>query len=179
MAHNMVLMMQAIGLGGLYFGGLNSSSVMGSPTMKDVKGLGFTFIENEKWIVPNPVGLDGFYEGHCPPYYKDMREAVDAVLERKFGPEGAYHPDDNGPWKNASKVKATVKPYSDEIVNCISEVAEYVLEKYGKFPGTIPTMVIPGFVQAHHIDTEYYDHNYKSGSYLKSHAEHMANWHQD
>ena len=43
-------------------------------------------------------------EGYCPPHYSDMRAAVDAVCERKFGPGGPFHPDTPGPWKNSSKV---------------------------------------------------------------------------
>ncbi|HKJ60156.1 MAG TPA: hypothetical protein VKA37_13075 [Halobacteriales archaeon] len=180
MAHNVVLAMQAIGLGGLYFGGLNQQSVLGSPAMEGVDGFGFTFVEDDDWVLPNPVGLDGVFEGLCPPYYPDMRAAVDAFVERKFGAGGAYDPDDDdGPWRKGPDVKESVTPYDDEEVECLAEVAGYVYQKHGKFPGTIPTMVLPGFVQAHHLDTEYYDAHYGPGAYLETHAEHLERWHPE
>lgn len=177
--HNIVLTMQAMGLGGLYFTGLNELSVLGAPTAEGVEGLGFRFVENEAWIAPNPVGLDGVFEGLCPPYYSDMRAAVEAFVERKFGPEGTYDPDTPGPWMKSVAVKQSVPPYSDEMVDCLSEIAQYVYDKHGKFPGTMPTMVLPGYVQAHHIDTDYYDTHFPPGAYLETHATHMQRWHGD
>jgi hypothetical protein len=45
------------------------------------------------------------------------------------------------------------------------------------FRGTFSTIVLPGFVQAHHIDTEYYDTHFQPGAYLETHANHMQRWH--
>ncbi|MFC6993917.1 hypothetical protein ACFQH3_20700 [Haladaptatus sp. GCM10025707] len=175
--HNIVLTLQAMGLGGLFFTGLSDLSVLGSPTAKGIEGLGFTFVEDEDWTAPNPVGLDGVFEGLCPPYYPNMRAAVEEFVERKFGPEGAYDPRTGGPWKESDKVKQTVSPYSDEMVDCLTEIVQYVYDKHGKFPGTIPTMVLPGYVQAHHLDTKFYDSHYQPGAYLDTHADHMRRWH--
>lgn len=177
--HNIVLTMQAMGLGGLFFTGLNELSVLGSPTAEGIDGLGFTFVEDENWLVPNPVGLDDVIEGLCPPYYPDMRAAVEAFVERKFGPDGAYDPKTGGPWKESVEVKQTVSSYSDEMVDCLTEIAQYVYDTHGKFPGTIPTMVLPGFIQAHHLDTEFYDSHYRQGAYLETHADHFEHWHAE
>ena len=179
MAHNAVLTMQAMGLGGLFFTGINELSVLGSPTTEGVVGLGFRFVEDDDWTVPNPVGLDGVFEGLCPPYYPDMRAAVEAFVARKFGADGAYDPDGPGPWREPAEVKETVSPYSDELVDCLVEIADYILDKHGKFPGTIPTIMLPGYVQAHHLDTAYYDEYYRHGAYLGTHADHFENWHQE
>ena len=177
--HNIVLTMQAMGLGGLYFTGINELSVLGAQTAEEVEGIGFRFVEDEDWTAPNPVGLDDIFEGLCPPYYTDMQTAVEAFVERKFGPGGAYKPETLGPWKESAAVKQSVRPYSDEMVDCLGEIAQYVYDKHGKFPGTIPTMVLPGFVQAHHIDTGYYDTHFPPGAYLETHASHMRRWHDD
>jgi hypothetical protein len=74
-------------------------------------------------------------------------------------------------------VKETVAPYSADFVDCMTEVAEYIYAKYGKFPGVRSTIVLPGFVQAHHLDTDFYDTHYLEGAYLPSHAEHAKQWH--
>jgi hypothetical protein len=179
MGHNITLMMQAMGLGGLYFNGMDSLSVLGARAAEGIAGLGFRFVEDDRWVTPNPVGLDGVYEALCPPYYPDMHAAVKAFVERKFGPAGAYAAEAGGPWRDATAVKRSVEPYSPEFVDCLSEVAQYIHDRHGKFPGTRSTIVLPGFVQAHHIDTGFYDAHYRDGAYLRTHAEHMERWHAD
>lgn len=175
--HNIALMLQATGLGGLYFTGLDGLSVLGANERDGVAGLGFRFVEDKRWVTPNPVGLEGVYEALCPPNYPDMHAAVEAFVERKFGPGGAYNPDVPGPWRESARVKRSVVPYSGEFVDCMAEVARYIYDKYGKFPGIRSTIMMPGFVQAHHIDTAFYDMHYKEGAYLHTHAKHAKLWH--
>lgn len=177
MAHNMVLTMQAMGLGGLYFAGLNRWSILGAFAGNGVQGFGFRFQRDDRWTLPNPVGLDGHFEGMCPPYHADMRAAVAAFVERKFGPGGAYDPAASGPWKDVATVRSSIERYDDTFVECLGEVAQYVFDTYGKFPGSFNTIVLPGFVQAVHLDTEFYDEHYREGAYLETHAEHMWRWH--
>ena len=177
MGHNIVLAMQAMGLGGLYFNGMDPLSVLGAGRADGIEGLGFRFVEDERWTTPNPVGLDGVYEALCPPYHPDMHAAVEAFVARKFGPGGAYDPERPGPWRDAAAVRKTVAPYGTEFVDCLSEVARYIHRRHGKFPGNRSTLVLPGYVQAHHLDTDFYDAHYRPGAYLGTHAEHMERWH--
>jgi hypothetical protein len=177
MGHNIVLVMQAVGLGGLYFNGMDGLSVLGAYARDGIAGLGFRSIQDERWVTPNVVGLDGVYEALCPPNYPDMHAAVEAFVERKFGPEGAYDPSIPGPWRESEQVKRSVERYNSDFVDCMSEVARYIHEKFGKFPGTRSTIMLPGFVQAHHIDTDFYDEHYREGAYLRTHAQHMERWH--
>jgi hypothetical protein len=177
MAQNVVLTMQAMGLGGLYYNGFNRYSVLGAYAGEGIKGLGFRFTRNESWVFPNPVGLDGVYEALTPPYHADMRAAVRAFVERKFGPDGAYAPETPGPWLDSAGVKRSVQPYSEEFVECLGEIAQYIHDKHGKFPGTFSTIVFPGAVQTQHLDTGFYDTHYQPGAYLRTHEEHMERWH--
>jgi hypothetical protein len=177
MGHNIVLVLQAMGLGGLYFNGMDGLSVLGANKRDGIAGLGFRFVEDERWVTPNAVGLDGVYEALCPPNYPDMHAAVEAFVERKFSQRGAYSPDTPGPWRESAGVKKSVTPYPTDFVDCISEVARYIYEKYGKFPGTRSTILLPGFVQAHHIDTDFYHEKYRDGAYLSTHAQHAERWH--
>jgi hypothetical protein len=41
----------------------------------------------------------------------------------------------------------------------------------------VPSIALTGYVQAQHIDTDFYDEHYESGAYLRTHAEHMERWH--
>ncbi len=178
MGHNITLVMQAMGLGGLYFTGMDGLSVLGAHARDGIAGLGFRFVEDERWVTPNPVGLEGVYEALCPPNFPDMHAAVEVFVARKFGPHGAYDPDAPGPWRDSAGVKKTVAPYSREFVDCMSEVARYIYAKYGKFPGIRSTIMLPGFVQAHHIDTAFYDAHYRDGAYLQTHSRHASLWHE-
>ena len=47
--------------------------------------------------------------------------------------------------------------------------AQYILDTFGKFPGTVPTLFIMNYVQAHHIDMEFYDQHFRAGR-LPGHA---------
>ncbi len=179
MGHNIVLTLQAMGLGGLYFNGLNRWSVLGAFAEDGIEGLGFRFERDERWTMPNPVGLDGVYEALCPPYHADMGAAVRAFVARKFGSGGTYDPAGPGPWKDTAGVKRSVTPYDEEFVACLTEVAQHVYDTHGRFPGTFSTIVLPGYVQAVHLDTDYYDTYFQPGAYLRSHAEHWQRWHAD
>jgi hypothetical protein len=33
------------------------------------------------------------------------------------------------------------------------------------------------YLQAHHLDLDFYDHHFKPGAYLETHASHMELWH--
>lgn len=177
MGQNMVLALQALGLGGWFFTGINPFSAMGAFAEKGVPGLGFRFVRREDWSLPNPVGLDGQYESLCPPYYPDMHAAVRRLAEWKFGEAGTYDPTTPGPYANNAQVKASVEPYSEELLSCIGDMAQYVYDTYGKFPGTVPTIFMRCYVQAHHLDTEFYDTHFGPDSYLETHARHLERWH--
>ena len=39
----------------------------------------------------------------------------------------------------------------------IGGVAQYVVDRFGKFPATVPAIFILTYLQAHHLDLEFYD----------------------
>jgi len=171
------LMLQAMGLGGWMFNGLDAFSFLGASGDSNVPGLGFRYDADDRWPYPNPTGLEGIMEGFCPPHYPDMRAAVEAVCERKFGPGGPFHPDTPGPWKDSPKVRSAAQLHSEEFKACVALQAQYVYDTFGKFPGTVPSIFLIMHLQAHHLDLEFYDKFYKAGSYLRTHATHMDRWH--
>jgi hypothetical protein len=174
-----VLMLQAMGLGGWMFNGVDPFAVFGASGDSDVPGLGFRYDTDERWPYPNPTGIEGVMEGFCPPYYPDMRAAVEALCERKFGPGGPFNPETPGPWKDSRKVRAAAQVHDDRFRECVAHQAQYVYDTFGKFPGTVPSMFLIMYLQAHHLDLDFYDEFYKPGAYLKTHTEHMARWHSE
>lgn len=177
MCHNLVLTMQAMGLGGWMFTGINPPSLLGAHAEQGIPGLGFRFVRDPRWTQPNPVGLDGVYEAYCPPYCTDMREAAQRFAARKFGPGGAYDPATPGPYRDNAGVKAAVERYSPEFVAMLGETAQYLYDTYGKFPATVPSIYVRIYAQAQHVDLDYYDHFLGPDALLDTHREHMARWH--
>ncbi len=174
-----MLMLQAMGLGGWMFDGIDRHTVLGASGDPDVPGLGFRFDTDERWAIPNPTGLPHVFEGYCPPHFSDMRTAVEAFVKRKFGRGGPFDPDTPGPWKESAKVRGSAQVHSEEFKECVALMAQYVYDRFGKFPGTVPSIFILTYLQAHHLDLEFYDHYFKAGAYLRTHAGHMARWHPD
>ena len=149
------LMLQAMGLGGWMFNGVDPFAVLGASGDPDVPGLGFRYDTDERWPYPNPTGLEGVMEGFCPPHYPDMRAAVEAVCERKFGPGGPFHPDTPGPWKDSRKVRSAAQVHDERFRECVALQAQYVYDTFGKFPGTVPSMFLIMYLQAHHLDLDF------------------------
>ena len=171
-----VLMLQALGLGGWMFDGIDRHTVLGASGDPAVPGLGFRYDTDERWPLPNPTGLPGVFEGYCPPHYPDMRAAVEAFVQRKFGPGGPFHPDTPGPWRESSRVRASAQLHGEDFTECVATMAQYIHDRFGKFPGTVPSIFCLTYLQAHHLDLEFYDHHFSPGAYLRTHAEHMARW---
>lgn len=172
-----VLMLQAMGLGGWMFDGIDRHTVLGASGDQNVLGLGFRYDKDERWSIPNPTGLQGVFEGYCPPHYHDMREATDALAKRKFGEGGVYNPNTPGAWSDSPKVRASANPYTEEFKECVALQAQYIYDTYGKFPATVPSIFLLTYLQAQHLDLEFYDHYFKPGAYLTTHKEHMDRWH--
>ena len=172
-----MLMQQAIGLGGWMFNGIDRLTMLGASGNPDVPGLGFRYDTDDRWALPNPTGLEGVFEGYCPPHYPNMRAAVDALAARKFGPGGPFHPDTPGPWKESRKVRSSAQVYDEKFRECVALQAQYIYDTFGKFPGTVPTIFILMYLQSHHLDLEYYDKLFHPGAYLYTQAEHLERWH--
>jgi hypothetical protein len=193
---NIMLSIQAMGLGGWVHAAFIGPLLLGdSEYTKYGSGLKFRYEKPKKTLRnsllrmfsplpswrPNPVGLDGVIECFCPPYYKNMSEAVDALLETKYGQGGIYQDpkyfDKIFKPGLASLYVEEVPHYSEEVIACAKDICNYIYETYGRFPAHVDAMFVPGvWVQAHHLDLEYYDKFYVEG-YSETQANHQHNWH--
>jgi len=171
------LMLQAIGLGGWMFTGMDAYTVLGCSGDPTVPGLGFRYDRDPHWTTPNPTGLPGVFEGFCPPHYADMRAAVDAFVARKFGPGGPFHPETPGPWRENAQVRGNAPVHSEEFKACVAVMGQYIYDRFGRFPATVPSIFARIFLQAHHLDLDFYDQHFTPGAYLHTHTAHLAHWH--
>jgi hypothetical protein len=170
------LMLQALGLGGWMYTGINPFSALGATGDPAVPGLGFRFEMLKGNPLPHITGLPGVFEAHVPPHFKDMRAAVEAVVARKFGAGGPLNKETAGPYKDNAGVRGSAAEIDAESVDIAVLMAEYVFSTFGRFPATVPPVFLKTYLQAHRLDTDFYDHHFAPGSYLRTHAEHDKNW---
>jgi hypothetical protein len=166
--NNGVLALQAMGLGGWTYDGLNRLSVL--------DGLGFVADVDERWPFPNVTGLPGYFETLSPPHVPSVAAGVEKLVARKYGPGGPFHPDTPGPWTDTPKVRASALP-ADGIQELVTAEASYIHDAFGKLPGTVPTVHVLMYLQAQHLDVDFYDEFFGPGAYLPSHGEHQTRWH--
>jgi nitroreductase len=163
---NMFLATEALGLGGWKHCGFLSLEILERMGFRIVTGTGSGF--------GNPVGLDGVFQASCPPYYPTMDAAVDAVLSRPPSEATTAVPHrmpDEEHRAGAIRISA-------EGLACTKAVCNYIYETYGRFPGATDAMHLMWVMQAHHIDTDYYDRFFGNGAYGPTHAAHMSTWHR-
>ena len=175
--YNIQLMLQALGLGGWLFSGINPISLLGGFAQSGVKGAGFRFAPGTAGRPASPIGLDGVFEPLVPPYVKDMREAVHRFAERKFGPLGNHSANRPSAFRDPPAMARAVDRLDDDQIAYMGSVADDVLRTHGRFPATIPGVAVTTYTQAHHIDPAFYDRFYKDGAYLGTHARHQCLWH--
>jgi hypothetical protein len=171
------LLLQALGLGGWIYDGIDRLTILGASGDPEVPGLGFRFDTDPRWPQPNPTGIDGVFTAFTPPHYKDLRAAVEALAARKFGPGGPFHAETPGPWKESARVRGSAQVHDERFKQLIALQAQYMFDTFGKFPATVPSVLTLMYLQAQHIDLDYYDHHFNPGAYLETHVEHHKRWH--
>jgi hypothetical protein len=178
MLQNMYLALQAMGLGGWMFGTGSPLSVLGGTSMP---GLGFRFVHppaGSKNGLPNPVGLDSIFEAYCPPYYPSMEAAVEAVVAMKWGQEGIFTGDGGPvPFRQRQVLQDEVPVSPEEVVQMTKDLCHYIYTTYGRFPAQLDAMNMCMWLQAHHLETNYYDRFMQPGAYHDAIANHMHVWH--
>jgi len=178
MGQNMALALQTLGLGGWLFSGFASMFMLGGTPFH--RGLGFRFITPEikgESANPNPVavGKDDMFHAFCPPYYKDMGEAVEALNDLKWANWESH----KMPYKNPEGVLQEIERPSKEELQVVKDICNYVYDTYGRFPAFSDPMFLRFMVQAHHLDLDFYDEYYPEGAYTDNCKNHFNLWHPD
>ena len=178
MLQNVGLMAQALGLGGFpnfanhEFGWLQAlgfkmqqmpaSQYLGAGKLVS---LGMRLLKKDL-PVPYAVGLERegevLLKPFCPPYYATMAEAVRAVADAKFGPNGVFRGNPAGSaWAHEKDVTKQIAPVSEQAIAAATAYCEYLHQRYGRFPVYLtPYRTVLGF-QACHLDAEFYDRFYR------------------
>jgi hypothetical protein len=183
---NLMLMLQAMGLGGWIHSSVSPTTLLPALGFQYVTPR-LRFLDFFRWGTfltkprSHPVGLSPHIQGMCPPYYKTMTDAVQSVVDSKYGPGGTYN---NEPYfrgifqdDRGARYLKEVPHYQDEVVACAKDVCTYIHKTHGRFPAHVDAIYAPGvWLQAHHLDLDYYDTLFKGG-YTETHREHERRWH--
>jgi hypothetical protein len=191
---NLVLLLQAMGLGGWIHASVTPTHLLGNPYLSTQKGLEFRHVKPRfrlldlfRWGTfltkarSHPIGLDGLIECMCPPYYPSMADAVQAIVDSKFGPKGVY--EDTAYFgrifqgERGRRYMAEVPHYDERVVECVKDVCTYIYNTHGRFPAHVDAIYVPGvWLQAHHLDLKYYDTLFQGGT-TQTHRDHERLWH--
>jgi hypothetical protein len=190
MIENLMIATQALGVGGHPFSGGKGRVTMGGEQYWLEMGgegpcgsLGFTF-----HCVPDgapvgaceeiPVGLEGVFEGACPPFHADMSAAVDFVLDQRWGERGIFSAPEGRqiPWRSSEVARAVPHP-SDEAIAATKALCTYIWDTYGRFPATIDPFLMTVWYQAAHLDVAFYDRYYPAEALPPHVRSHMHDWH--
>lgn len=188
---NLSLMAQALGVGGWphYASGTKWLEVLGfeSRTLKTSRTLGLspdlatalrlTGKDEDVWsplglVAPNPGELRSSPSGpderylikpYAPEYYGSVEKAVRAFADHKFNETGGRFRvgGDRSAWRDEEDRKKEIPAYTERQIAAAVEHAEYVYERYGRFPAKFgPVATLTAF-QAHVLDDEFYRRYYE------------------
>jgi len=76
-------------------------------------------------------------------------------------------------------LRSAAKVNNERFRECVALQAQYKYNTFGKFPGMVPSMLWFMYHQVHHLDLDFYDEFYKPIAHLKTHAEHLRQWHSE
>ena len=128
------------------------------------KGLGFRFIQPKKGVIDPPttvpVGRDGIFQAYCPPYYKNMDEAIEAFHHHK---QEAWKPEKPFPYAEPDRHLMRAPKPTERTIQIVKDVANYIYDTYGRFPAFVDPMYMRLVFQAMNIDVEFYDKYYPKG----------------
>ncbi|WP_226622736.1 hypothetical protein [Alloyangia pacifica] len=204
LVQNLFLVTEALGLGAWIHGAISPPVLMGDPKFRGTFGtmLGFDYV-SPKWrfmdllrwhtlpvsamkhVRSHAIGLrhhgEALIKCKCPPNYASMAEAVDAVVDGKFGPGGLYK--DPAVFERiykgdfGARYLSEAAEYEADVIACCRDICSYIHDTHGRFPAHCEAIHAPGiFLQAHHVEEEYYEQVFRNGMTDRQ-AEHMARWH--
>jgi hypothetical protein len=190
LVQNLQLVAQALGLGAWVHAAIFPPYIYERDPDRGIFGLGFRMQKPgsswRRWPplpspLPNPVGIDGVLEALCPPYIGKMDDAVDWVLEEKYGSQGTYTDAARfaRTYRRVDDAEAFLRyaqPHPARTIEYVKVICNYIYDTYGRFPAHVDAFHLPGvWVQCSHLELEYYDRYFRPELYSRQ-ASHETVW---
>jgi hypothetical protein len=190
---NLMLIAQGMGLGAWIHAAVGAPYLFERDPANGKFGIEFRMQKPKKWhrwqrspplptTIDNPIGIDGVLESLTPPYVNTMDEAVDKVIEEKYGPLGTYG--DHSIFDRAYKkseygdafLKMAARRPTPQVIEYAREICTYIYDRYGRFPAHVNAIHVPGvWLQFSHLELEFYDKYFDAGLYQRQ-AAHDQLW---
>lgn len=116
---------------------------------------------------------------YCPPFFADMRAAVEAVVELKFGDRGLFRGGIDGAFREPDRIAGSAPAPSDAAIEATIAYCDYVHARYGRFPAYQPPLRTVLGYQASHVDLDFYERFYRPEAISETQRRHMERWHSD
>ena len=181
MHQNLALMAEALGLGGFTHAcrhpdwltaiGFETTPVRLSRMMHAgfLTRSGMRLLGRADDSVALPVGLrhparpdEWLLRAFVPPHYRDMRSAVLAFVDYKFGDGGTLRASGSAAWHDGAAVARKIPEYPQHAIDATIAYCEYLYDRYGRFPSNVAPFENMLAYQAHHVDVEFYDRFYSA-----------------
>lgn len=195
MLQNLALMTQALGLGGFphwaahYYGWFEALGFQ-MTTIQATRYLGMGWLARtvakllgRDQPVPYVLGLEVDGEAllapFCPPHYESMEDAVRAVVDMKWGPQGIFRGGASySAWAAPDKIREAAPPASEAAIEATTAYCSYVYRRYRRFPAYQPPLrTLLGF-QANHVDVAFYERFYRPEALTELQRNHLQRWHR-
>ncbi|MFN8535480.1 MAG: hypothetical protein U0556_18240 [Dehalococcoidia bacterium] len=194
MLQNIHLMAQAIGVSGWpnfarHESGWFQALGFRMATMPSTKFLGAgptvsflarTFGRDVEVTYPIALEVDGqpVLRPYCPPNFPSMRDAVYAVAEEKFGPNGVFRAGAAASdWQDPTVATAKIPRPRDSVIEATAAYCQYLWDTYGRFPVYLsPFRSLLGS-QVTHLDLAFYDRFFRPQALSETQRRHQATWH--
>jgi hypothetical protein len=202
---NLMLTANAMGLGAWIHASMTPPVLLGDPKFTKRYGNMLDFdwatprwkpMDVVRWQVPlppfanlraNAIGLrhqgEHLIKSMSPPNYATMAEAVQEVVNGKFGPHGIYSDEAlferiyKGDFGAAYLKEAS--NYADDVIACTTDICTYIYDTHGRFPAHCEAIHVPGiWLQAHHVEDAYYEQFFEGGL-TEAHRNHDLAWHAE
>jgi hypothetical protein len=141
----------------------------------------------------NPVGLlkpgvssanakddDWLIKCLSPPNYS-VEDAVDVVVREKkqLYEDRQYFQKVFGRPADGDAFVNQVPHYDPRVIDCVKDVCRYLFDTHGRMPVHCDGLFVPGiWLQAHHLNLDYYDKVFGGRGYTEMQKSHEADWHE-
>lgn len=167
------LALEAMGLGGWLFTGIDPTALL-CGVEGETRGFGFA-AEVTAQGARSVLGSAGGFETLRPPYVDSVEAAVAALVQRKEA--HARTSGGQGPWSGSVLPGREAEEWTAGTMAALAALAAEVLRRHGRLPATLPSVYARLYLQAHHVDTEFYRRYFRHSSISERHERHFEQWH--
>ena len=132
--------------------GSTASRCWAPRAIRRARASGFRYDKDERWPTRTPPVARASSRRTARRTTRTWPRRSRRSRSASSAPGGPFNRDTPGAWSDSPGVRGSAQVHDEEFKACVALQAQYVFDTFGKFPGTVPTLFILNYVQAHHLD---------------------------